>query len=227
MNAACNHAAIIMDGNGRWAKERGLPRALGHKAGVEALRTLIRHATGLPLSHLTVYGFSTENFRRPPDEVGALMGLLVEYFKKDVRELQQRGVRVRILGEVELFPKEVQKVIRQAEEDTAPGQNLNLHIALGYGGRAEILRAVNSLLQEGGGPVTEADFAAQLYTAGLPDPDLIIRTSGEERLSNFLLYQCAYAELYFTKKYWPDFTPADFDMALAAYAARQRRFGGS
>lgn len=221
-----NHVAIIMDGNGRWAKKRGLPRSLGHKAGVEALRGIITHCADLPLTHLTVYGFSTENFKRPAEEVGALMGLLIEYFKKDIRALKKNGVRIRIIGDTSPFPQEVQKVIVSAQEETREGRRLQFTIALGYGGRQEILQAVNGLLAEKKEGVTEEEFAARLYTGGLPDPDFIIRTSGEERLSNFLLYQAAYAELYFCNTLWPDFTVADFDNALEVYAGRARRFGG-
>ncbi|MBR0081960.1 MAG: di-trans,poly-cis-decaprenylcistransferase [Clostridia bacterium] len=223
------HVAIIMDGNGRWAKARGQMRSAGHRAGVNALRDIIRFSSDAGVEALTVYAFSTENQKRPPEEIGVLCGLLIEYFRKEIDELDENRVRIRSIGDLSWFPQAVQEAVKNAEARTAKNEGLKLNIALNYGSQAEIVRAMQlaaaSAAAEGRAP-TQADFEANLYTAGLPPVDLLIRTSGEERISNFLLYQLAYAELYFTDVYWPDFTRAEYIRALTAFAGRSRRFGG-
>ena len=227
------HVAIIMDGNGRWAQKRGMPRSFGHKAGVEALREIIRHSDHQGIEALTIYAFSAENWKRSAEEVGALMGLLLEYFTKELDELHREHVCIRILGDVDGLPGPQRDAVRRAMERTKDNTGLKLNIALNYGGRAELVRAAQRLadqVQKGELKPEEisADaFAAQLYTAGQPDVDLLIRTSGEQRLSNFLLWQCAYAEFYFTPVLFPDFTKECLDEALAEYARRDRRMGGN
>ncbi|MCL2544699.1 MAG: isoprenyl transferase [Clostridia bacterium] len=226
------HVAVIMDGNGRWAKRRMQPRALGHRAGVEAMRAIIRQSSDLGIEALSFYAFSTENWSRPAGEVGALMGLLVEFFGREIDELHANGVRIRILGDVDGMPEPQRGLLREAMERTGGNAGLKLNLAINYGSRAEIARAARALAErvaQGGlkpGEIDEAAFAGALYTAGLPDVDLLIRTSGEQRLSNFLLYQCAYAELVFTDTLWPDFSVEAYGRALAAFQGRERRFGG-
>ena len=223
------HVAIIMDGNGRWATARGQMRSAGHRAGVNALRDSIRFSSDAGVEALTVYAFSTENKKRPPEEIGVLCALLIEYFKKEIDELDENRVRIRSIGELNWFPENVQAAVRNAEIRTAKNEGLKLNIALNYGSQAEIIRAMQlasmAAAREGRVP-TQADFEANLYTAGLPEVDLLIRTSGEERISNFLLYQLAYAELYFTDLYWPDFTKEEYLKAFRDFAGRARRFGG-
>lgn len=226
------HVAIIMDGNGRWAKRHGLPRAMGHRRGVEALRAVVRESSDLGIEVLTLYAFSTENWRRSAAEVGVLMRLLLEFFSSEIDELHANDVRIRILGNVGGLPKAQQDVTRTAEQRTASNQGLRLNIALNYGARDEILRAVRALaaaVRDGEMPaeaIEEASFAERLDTAGQPDVDLMIRTSGEQRLSNFLLFQAAYAEFLFPDTLWPDFDVDAYHDALDAYAGRDRRFGG-
>ena len=229
------HVAIIMDGNGRWAQKRGMPRTFGHKAGVEALRGIIRHSSDLGIEALTIYAFSTENWKRSVEEVGALMGLLLEYFTKELDELHREHVCIRILGDIDAMPKGLEKqqaALRAAMERTKDNTGLRLNIALNYGGRQEIVRAAQTLARRAcAGEIAPEDismemFADALYTHDMPEVDLVIRTSGEMRLSNFLLYQCAYAEFYITDVLWPDFDCNAYDEALAAYAKRNRRFGG-
>ena len=223
------HVAIIMDGNGRWAKARGLGRSAGHRAGVNALRDIIRFSSDAGIEALTVYAFSTENKKRPPEEIGVLCSLLIEYFKKEIDELDENRVCIRCIGDLSWFPENVQNAVRKAEARTAKNEGLKLNIALNYGSQAEIIRAMQLACEAAGKEKrtpTQADFEANLYTAGLPPVDLLIRTSGEERLSNFLLYQLAYAELYFTDVYWPDFTKDIYIEALRSFAGRSRRFGG-
>ncbi len=225
------HVAIIMDGNGRWAKERGKPRSFGHRAGVEAMEPIIEACAQWGIEVLTVYAFSTENWARPKDEVNALMGLMVEYISKKLDRLHQNGVRIRILGDLNGVPDAPRRAIEGALEKTRNNPGLKYNVALNYGSRQEILRATKALAkkcaEEGLSPdnITEQDFEAALYTEGLPPVDLLIRTSGEERISNFLLYQCAYAEFVFVPEYWPDFSPEVFARALKTYAGRNRRFG--
>ncbi len=220
------HVAFIMDGNGRWAKEQGLPRNQGHRAGTNNLKRLIKYARKKEIEMLTFYAFSTENFSRPMSEVSFLFSLISEYFQREIQEMVEEGMRVHFLGDLSLFPSPVRMVLDKTERLTAKGDAIHVNIALGYGSRKEILAAVNSLLKEGVREVDEELFASRLYTAGMPDPDLIIRTSGEMRLSNFLLYQGAYSELYFTDLYWPDFDTEAFEEALTEYGSRSRRYGG-
>ena len=230
MENAClpRHVAIIMDGNGRWAKKRGMPRTFGHKAGTENVRKIVKYCSKKDIGYLTVYAFSTENFKRPADEVGALMKLLVEYFNRETDELKANGVRLNVIGDLSGFSPVTLEAIHNGLEKTKDGTKLVFTIALGYGSRHEIADAVRAMIKEGVKPedVTEESISRHLYTADLPDPDLIIRTSGEERLSNFLLYQAAYAEFFFTDVLWPDFDETEFDKALAVYAGRSRRYGG-
>lgn len=226
------HVAIIMDGNGRWARARGLPRLAGHRAGLEAVHKVVRVAPDLGIKYLTLFAFSTENWRRPPLEVQGLFALLREYVAKETRELKEQGVRVRFLGEREGLPAAARSVIERCESETSQGERLHLNIALNYGARAELVRATRTLAQRAArgeldpDTIGPAEVAAELYTSGLPDPDLLIRTSGEMRLSNFLLWQLAYTELYFCDVLWPDFTSEDLAAALKAFQKRERRFGG-
>ena len=225
------HVAIIMDGNGRWAKEKGKPRAFGHRAGVEALEPVIEACDDWGIEALTVYAFSTENWARPKDEVNALMGLLVEYFGKKIERLHEKGVCIRILGDLDGMPETPKKAIRDAQEKTKNNTGLKFNVALNYGSKQELLRAARTLAKKcadgalSPDAISEADFEDALYTKGLPPVDLLIRTSGEERISNFLLYQCAYAEFVFVKENWPDFSREVFGRALETYARRDRRFG--
>ena len=226
------HVAIIMDGNGRWAKQHMLKVAMGHRAGVEALRSIIRESSDTGIEALSLFAFSTENWRRSQAEVDALMQLLLEYFAREIDELDENRVRIRILGEKAGLPQPQREVLIRAEERTKDNGGLRLNIAINYGGRQEIVRAARLLAEKAVSgeirpdEIDEAAFAGCLYTAGLPDVDLLIRTSGEMRLSGFLLYQCAYAEFLFPEKLWPDFTLEDYRAALRAYAQRDRRFGG-
>ena len=223
------HVAIIMDGNGRWAQRKGYPRAAGHRAGTERLREIIRFSSDAGVEALTLYAFSTENWKRPAEEKSILFGLLLEYFNREIGELHENNVRISIWGEKAPFPENVRRALINAEEKTAANTGLKLNICLNYGSRAEILRAVRLCAAEAvqtGHLPEQADFEKHLYSAGTPEVDLLIRTSGEERLSNYLLYQLAYSELYFTPVLWPDFTREAYIAALQAYAGRGRRFGG-
>jgi undecaprenyl diphosphate synthase len=225
------HVGIIMDGNGRWAAARGLPRAAGHKAGAEAARRAIEAAGESGVRWLTLYAFSSENWRRPPEEVRDLTGLLRLYLRTEVNRLTENGVRLRVIGDRLRFSPDIVAAIAAAEEQTAAGARLNLTIALSYGGRDEILCAAREIARAAAAGALDparldADaFAARLFTAGMPDPDLIIRTSGEQRVSNFLLWQAAYAELVFQEVLWPDFGAEHMQAALADYAQRERRYG--
>jgi undecaprenyl diphosphate synthase len=221
------HVAVIMDGNGRWAKQRGLPRTDGHKAGTEAARAVVTRCRELGVKHLTLYTFSKENWARPKDEVGTLFDLLTTFLKREELSLKKQGIRLKVLGDIDGMPLAVRQVLKHVMRQTADCREMILNLALNYSGRDEILRAARALAAKGIAPeaITEEAFAAELWTAGQPDPDLIIRTSGELRLSNYLLFQCAYSEFYFTDVYWPDFTPAELDKALAELANRRRRFG--
>ena len=225
------HVGIIMDGNGRWAKKHKLGVALGHRQGVETLREIIRHTDDLGIQALTIYAFSTENWNRSKEEVGALMQLILDFFKSEIDELDEKNVRILILGEKDVFPDKQREVLIEAERRTGDNTGLTLNICLNYGGRAELVRAAKSIAQDvkdgklDVSNVTEQTISDRLYTANQPDVDLMIRTSGEMRLSNFLLYQCAYAEFLFPKVLWPDFSVQDYDDALLAYGGRERRFG--
>ncbi len=225
------HVAIIMDGNGRWAQARGLPRFEGHWRGVEAVRRAVRSAIAHDVRYLTIYSFSSENWRRPPDEVAMLMGLLKRFIRNDLADLNRNDVRVRIIGERGNLAPDVAPLLVEAESLTKNNRGLTLTVAFNYGGRQEIVEAARRLavdVRDGrvdASTISVEDLAERLDTAGLPDPDLIIRTSGEMRLSNFLLWQAAYAELVFLPILWPDFDEAAFVSALNQYAARDRRFG--
>ena len=224
------HIAVIMDGNGRWAKAKKLSRSAGHRAGVDRLRGIIRVSSDLGITSLTLYAFSTENWKRPSDEVGTLMALLIEYFTKEIDELFSNNVRIRIIGAYEEFAPTVRNVIERAMKRTENNTGLNLNIALNYGSRAEILRAANlamrQALAEGKSEITADMLEQNLYTAGQPEVDLVIRTSGEHRFSNFLLYQISYAEFVFPEEFWPDFSDEAYLEALRVFQSRSRRFGG-
>src|SRR3989338_3295934 len=224
------HVAIIMDGNGRWACQRGLPRVAGHKAGVNVVKEIVKAAIEFGVPVLTLYAFSQENWKRPKEEVTVLMNLLEYFIDKEVKNMMKQGVRLRTIGRIEALPRRTLAKGKQAAELTKGNEKLVLNIALNYGARTEILDAVRKIMQEhrndpawanGSNPLTEELFSHYLYTAGLPDPDLLIRTSGEMRLSNFLLWQLSYAEIYITKKFWPDFKRADFLKAVQEYGKRE------
>ncbi len=216
------HIAFIMDGNGRWAKQRGLIREAGHPAGAEVFRTVVTYCKSIGIRCCTVYAFSTENIKRPKAEVNAIFRLLMRYFK--IAEKEQ-DIEFRFIGEPAALTAEIGRRTRDLEERTA-GRPFRLNVALNYGGRAEILHAVNELIRSGKENVTEEDLSSSLYTAGCPDPDLIVRTGCEKRISNFLLWQSAYSEFIFSDKLWPDFTPGDVDEAVREFAGRSRRWGG-
>lgn len=218
------HIAIIMDGNGRWAKKRLLPRSVGHKKGMERMIGLMEHAFDLGVEYITVYALSTENLKRPQEELEGLFNLLRVYFKDYIGRVCSRGVRLRALGNVSLIPEDTQKILRDAEAETSKYVGKGINVAVAYGARDEIIRAVNKAIEKGE-KVTEESFASLLYTEGQPDPDLVIRTGKEIRLSNFLLYQSAYAELYFSDKMFPEFSDRDLDKAIQSFSKRTRRFG--
>lgn len=222
------HVAIIMDGNGRWAEERGLPRQAGHRAGTENIRRIIETFGEWGVRYLTLFAFSTENWTRPRTEVNILMRLVGRVVNREIKALHKQGVRLVHLGRLDRLPPQIRKQVEDAIELTKDNQRMTVCVAFDYGGRAEILEAVRRILADGVPPerIDEAVFSSYLYTAGLPDPDLIIRTAGEVRMSNFLLWQSAYAEYYATPTYWPDFGPEEIQRALEAYSQRQRRFGG-
>lgn len=223
-----NHVAIIMDGNGRWAKAKGVPRVMGHNAGMESMKKIVIAASNLGLKNLTVYAFSTENWKRSVEEVSGIFKLIVKYVNSELKELIENNVHINILGQYDMLPKDSVESLDKLLASTDNNDGLNFNIALNYGGRDEIVRAVNELIAEGRTEITEADISAHLYTGhkDIPDPELIIRTSGEERLSNFLVWQASYSELMFTDTLWPDFTPAEFEEMVEAFAHRDRRFGG-
>jgi len=229
IQAPPRHAAIIMDGNGRWAARRGRPRAFGHRQGVEAVRKAVRAAGKLGLTHLTLFSFSTENWRRPASEIDALFDLLRRYVAADLDRLDGEGVRIRIIGRRDGLSDDLVSIIEEVEARTRANSRFFLTIAFNYGGRDEIIRAAARACAASGGDMSgldEAGFAAHLDTAGLPDPDLVIRTSGERRISNFLLWQAAYAEFVFMDVLWPDFSEEHLRAALEEYACRERRYGG-
>ena len=218
------HIAVIMDGNGRWAKKRLMPRSYGHRQGMSRMVGLLEHAFDLGIEYVTVYALSTENLKRPKEELDGLFDLIRKNFLDCMRKICSRGVRLRILGNVGLLPEDVQRLLKEAEEESSKYEGRGVNVALGYGSRAEIVRAVNLAVEEGK-RVTEESFSSLLYTHGQPDPDLVIRTGKEMRLSNYLLYQSAYAELYFSDKMFPEFSDEDLDEAIAEYGRRTRRFG--
>ncbi|MDY3618649.1 isoprenyl transferase [Agathobaculum sp.] len=228
------HIAVIMDGNGRWAKKRGLPRQAGHKVGAETFRTIATYCKDIGVQYFTVYAFSTENWKRPPEEVDALLDLFRKYLKEAAETMFERGVAVRVLGDLSPLPPDILELIRETGEiaDTLGPDAATASLCINYGGRDEIKNAVRALAKEvekgsiRPEDITEGDISRHLYTAHMPDPDLIIRPSGEIRTSNFLLWQSAYAEYYFTPVLWPDFKTADMDEAIDAFNKRNRRFGG-
>jgi undecaprenyl diphosphate synthase len=221
---SARHVAIIMDGNGRWASKRHLPRVVGHQKGVEAVRTLVRGARDLGLEVLTLYAFSTENWRRPEDEISDLMGLMKKFILSDLDEMAQNNIRLKIIGDYRKFAPDVVEMIEGALQRTAANTGTTIAVALNYGSMDEIARAATKAAAQG--PITPETIAAELDTADLPPLDLLIRTSGEERLSNFLLWQAAYAEFWFTEVLWPDFTVEHLKAAMDDFARRERRYGG-
>jgi len=219
------HIGLIIDGNGRWAQRKGLDRSLGHKAGIDALKDVVKEAYDLGIEVVSIYGFSSENWNRPQDEVDYLFNLFYEYIKESIKEYDDQNIRLNIMGDYTAFPDYLKEEIEKALKLTEKHNKFVVNLGLNYGSRPEILRAVNSIMQNHKGPVDKAVFESYLYTTGLPDPDFIIRTSGEQRLSNFMLWQNAYAELYFPKTYWPDFNVRKLHKALKVYEKRNRRFG--
>jgi len=228
-----DHVAIIMDGNGRWAKSRGLPRTAGHKKGVEVVRSTVEAARDMGIRYLTLFGFSSENWKRPESEVSDLMGLLRLYLRNEINKLHKNGVRFQVIGDRSRLGRDIVELIRDSEAKTRDNQSLVLTVALSYGGRAEIVEAARRLAQEvaagnlSAEAIDEAAFQQRLFNPDLPDPDLIIRTSGEKRISNFLLWQCAYSELVFVDCLWPDFSRVELEAAIADFRCRERRFGAS
>ena len=227
-----NHVAIIMDGNGRWAKARGLPRVAGHRRGADAVRRVVRGAGELGIPVLTLFAFSTENWTRPADEVNDLMGLLRHYLRNELDELRKNGARLRVIGNREGLASDIVRDIFDAENMTRGNSRIDVNICINYGARAEILHAIRSLARQVAAGELSADridedcFESELLTSGVPDPDLLIRTSGEQRISNFMLWQCAYAELVFVDTLWPDFGKEHLEQAIAEFRRRERRYGG-
>jgi undecaprenyl diphosphate synthase len=221
------HVAIIMDGNGRWATQRGLPRTAGHRAGTENIRRILERCGDHGVQYVTLYAFSTENWARPPKEVRFLIRLLGMYLRRELQNLHRNGVRILHLGHIEALPAYLQEQVRHAITLTADNDRITLNLCFNYGGRDDILHAVREIAREGiaGESITEETIRERLFTAGSPDPDLVIRTGAEQRLSNFLTWQSAYSELYFTDAFWPDFGREDIDIALADYGRRKRKFG--
>lgn len=226
MNPIPNHIAIIMDGNGRWAKARGLPRAEGHRKGVEVVEEIVEECRNIGVRNLTLYAFSEENWTRPDEEVGSLMQLLSYFIQAKCEKMLGNGIRFLTIGDIDKLPKKVLSEVEDVKEKTAGCRNMNLILALSYGSHSEITNAVNKLLQEGRKRVEIADIESHLDTAGIPHPDLLIRTSGEFRISNFMLWQLAYTELYFTDVLWPEFGKNELIKAIEDYRRRERRFGG-
>jgi undecaprenyl diphosphate synthase len=227
-----NHVAIIMDGNGRWAKARGLPRVAGHRRGADAVRRVVRGAGELGIPVLTLFAFSTENWTRPADEVNDLMGLLRHYLRNELDELRKNGAKLRVIGNREGLAADIVRDISDAENMTRGNSRIDVNICINYGARAEILQAIRSLARQVAAGELSADsidedcFESELLTSGVPDPDLLIRTSGEQRISNFMLWQCAYAELVFVDTLWPDFGKEHLEQAIAEFRRRERRYGG-
>ena len=219
------HIAFIMDGNGRWAQKKGMPRKYGHSVGAETFRRIAEHCRKLGIHYMTVYAFSTENWKRPTDEVQAIMGILEDYVHKFADMTEKENIHIRFVGNLSVFSKDLREEMERLDRETK-SKPFHLNIAVNYGGREEILHACKELIRQGREDITEADIAACLYTAGCPDPDLIVRTGGDTRTSNFLLWQSAYAEYHFTNVLWPDFSEEDVDAAVAAFYSRHRRFGG-
>lgn len=231
MTDTLKHIAIIMDGNGRWAKNKGLPRSAGHKKGAETLENIAKAAADMGIKYLTVYAFSTENWKRDKAEVDYLMGLLRQYLKSEFKEIQKRGARIRFIGERQMLDADIVAQMEKIEKDTEANDKLTFCVALSYGSRAEILTAAKKAAEQAASgkikaeELTEEMFSNLLYTQGMPDPDLVIRTSGEQRISNYLLWQLAYSELFFTKTLWPDFSAAELKEIIADFNTRERRYG--
>lgn len=227
------HVAVIMDGNGRWAKARGLPRTAGHKKGVDAVRRVVEAAREIGIQYLTIFSFSSENWRRPMEEVSELMQLLRFYLRSEVKELHKAGIRLRVIGERTRLSDDIRRLIEDAEQRTGGNCKMTLVVALSYGGRQEIVQAARQLATEAVAgriqvaEIDEAAFSGRMFTSDIPDPDMIIRTSGEMRISNFLLWQAAYAELVFTDTLWPDFNKGDLEAAIEEFHRRERRFGAT
>ena len=225
------HIAIILDGNGRWAKKRGLPRTAGHAVGSETFRKIATYCKNIGVEYLTVYAFSTENWSRPAEEVGTIMKLLGKYLNEAIDTMERDHIKMKIFGDVSALPEELRKLVEKTDEISARYDGFQANICLNYGGRDEIVNAARRYakeLAEGKdvGELTEEKLSSYMYSAGIPDPDLLIRPGGEQRISNFLLWQCAYAEFYFTDVLWPDFTPEELDKAIAEFHRRDRRYGG-
>lgn len=226
------HIGVTMDGNGRWARQRGLPRTEGHREGIKTLKRLVEYSIRYGVAYLTVFSFSSENWSRPKDEIEFIFKLLKRFVERDLKELKQNNVRVRILGEREGLARDLQDIIASVESQTRDNTGLNLNVAFNYGGKGEITAAVRQLAQQVADgelqpeDITEAAIARHLYTEDMPEPDLMIRTGGEQRISNFLIWQAAYAELVFLDSYWPDFSEAEFLTAIEDFSGRERRFGG-
>ncbi|WP_457635691.1 isoprenyl transferase [Persephonella sp.] len=220
-----SHVAVIMDGNGRWAKRRGLPRVYGHREGAKRVEEILEISNKVGIKWLSVFAFSTENWARPKEEVDAIMSLLVEYINKKIPYLVENNIRLRFMGRINELPDMIRRSVEEGEKATDDCTGMNFVVALNYSGKAEIIDAVNKALKEGKKEISEEDFRRYLYIPEMPDPDLLIRTSGEERISNFMLWQTAYTEFYFTETLWPDFSQDEFIKALYEYQSRERRFG--
>lgn len=219
------HIAIIMDGNRRWAKKKHLPKLMGHRAGIDSITQILEECLKIGIPVITIYAFSTENWTRPKEEVDALMSYIEEYIDKELNNLTSKGIRLNCLGRINGLPGAVRAKLERAAESTKGNSRLIFNVALNYGARSEIVDAVKSIIEKGRRDIDEKNFGDFLYTKGMPDPDLLIRTSGEQRISNFLLWQISYSELYFTKKMWPDFKRSDLRKAVRSFQTRQRRFG--
>lgn len=220
------HIAVIMDGNGRWAKKRSLPRTAGHAVGAENFRTIATYCKDIGIDYLTVYAFSTENWKRPQEEVETIMGLLEKYLYEALERMERDKVKMNFFGDTSVLPEKLRSLIERTSEISTHYEGCQVNICLNYGSRDEILRAVKAYADSGGGELTEESFSKYLYSAGIPDPDLVIRPGGEKRLSNFLMWQAAYAEIYFTDTLWPNFGTDELNGAIAWYQNRDRRFGG-
>lgn len=220
------HVGIIMDGNGRWAKQRGKKRTYGHKEGAKSVEAILLKAKEMGIEYITLYAFSTENWKRPKDEVETLMKMFKQFLKEERKTLRKNNMRLKVIGRREGLSKELIKLIDECEEELKDNDGLELNLAVNYGGRPELLDAINALIEEGKKEVTEDDIKRKLYNPTLPDPELIIRTSGEYRLSNFLLWQSTYSEIYISEVYWPEFREDEFEKAIDNYLGRERRFGG-
>ena len=225
VNGQLKHIAFIMDGNGRWAQKRGMPREFGHSHGAATFKRIGRYCESIGIQYMTVYAFSTENWKRPQKEVDTIMKILDDYIEQCFLEMEEDNVHFRFIGNLEVFPAALRAKMARIEAETAH-KSFTLNLAINYGGREEITHACNTLIQQGKTSITEEDISRTVYTAGCPDPDLVVRTGGDLRTSNFLLWQSAYAEYYFTKVLWPDYSPKDVDEAISAFYSRHRRYGG-